>query len=211
MSGIHPSPSVNVTLGVMNAGWGVCGFTSTFHAMHLANPGTRAWLINATQAYSVLYEIRDYLVSVKGTTLEADITKFTQSFGVPHDKFNFDWYINKIDTASANLKEGPDIMKDSEFGIAMPPHAVKDYVERAWKWQASVTEFTTPGDATRSIVGVTPDFSNGKPYHGLCHYLFRGDNKFYSWGKVFGSLTDAMGSVGLPNAKICYAIKVSRP
>lgn len=213
MNGITPSKSVNVHLGVMNAGWGVCGFTSAFHAMHLADRGTRAWLINATQAYSVLYEIRDYLESITGTKLQTDITEFTKSLGGEDFKnFSFKNYIEKIDSASAALKQSDDIKDDPEFGIAMPPHAIKDYIERAWKRKAECIEFVTPGrgdNATRAIVGVSKEWSSGKPYHGLCHYLFRGDNKFYSWGEVFADLSTAMKNHGT-GFHICYSIKVLR-
>jgi hypothetical protein len=200
------STSINASLGIMNAGWGVCGFTSTFYAMHHANPGTRAWLINATQAYSVLYEIRDYLMSVKGTTLETDIRDFTRSFGAPYDTFTIDTYIARIDGASAKLKESVNIKDVELFGVAMPPHVVVDYITRAWKWKASVHDFATPGMITDAIVGVTEDWSNGKPYHGLCHYLYRGKHKYYSWGNEYPSLKAAM-----PKASICYAITVAPP
>ncbi|GAC1344800.1 MAG: hypothetical protein NVSMB18_23180 [Acetobacteraceae bacterium] len=200
------STSINASLGIMNDGWGVCGFTSTFYAMHHRNPGTRPWLINATQAYSVLYEIADYLESIKGTALEADITNFTRSFGPDYATFSFATYIQRINDSSSKLKESDAIKDDVLFGIAMPPHAVVDYITRAWKWKASVTELTQPTQITDAIVGVTENWSAGKPYHGLCHYLYRGKHKYYSWGKEFGSLREAM-----PNASMCYAITVSPP
>lgn len=200
------SNTINPSLGVMNAGWGICGFTSTFYAMHHRSPGTRPWLINATQAYSVLYEIRDYLVSIQGTQLETDIRVFTRSFGPPHDTFTFDNYIRLIDTASATLKESEDIVDDERFGIGMPPHCVADYVTRAWKWKATVQDLSTPATITDAIVGVTMDWNAGKPYHGLCHYLYRGKHKYYSWGNEYVSLAKAM-----PGASICYAITISPP
>jgi len=200
------STGIRADLGIMNEGWGVCGFTSTFYAMHHVNPASRAWLINASHAYSVLYEIRDYLMMVKNTQLETDIQEFTRSFGPPHDTFTFDSYIRRIDKASAKLKESEDIKDDEQYGIGMPPHAVVDYIARVWKWKASVKDFTNPGMITDAIVGVTMDWSGGKPYHGLCHYLYRGKHKYYSWGEEFPSLNKAM-----PGASICYAITVEPP
>ena len=49
------------TMGKTNASWGICGFTSSLYAMYDLNSGARGMLINAPQAWSVLYEIEEYL------------------------------------------------------------------------------------------------------------------------------------------------------
>jgi hypothetical protein len=215
------SGSTLKTLGQLNRGWGICGFTSTFYAMYQANPATRGWLINATQVYSVLYEICDYLemLQAAGSRLLKDIETFTCSFGAPYDKFTVAGYIEKVRSSSevtrqvlelgqnAVRKEHHAELRDDElFGIAMPPHAVVDYIERVWKWKATITEFKA-GDLTcDAIVGVRDvTLTNLTMYHGLCHYLYRGGGKYYSWGKQIASLEAAN-----PNYQICYAITLRK-
>jgi hypothetical protein len=207
-------------MGDLNSGWGICGFTSTFYAMHQANPAARGWLMNATQVYSVLYEIVDYLKALQGaaqgTTLLKDITNFTQSFGPPYDGFSVPAYINKVETSSEQtrqylvfgtnptLKSHEKVLKNDDlFGIAMPPAGVADYIQRMWKWNATVTAADVTSDA---IVGVRKKNSTMKLYNGLCHYLYRGGGKYYSWGKVYSSLADANNAF-----EICYAITISKP
>lgn len=215
------SGSVMESLGELNQGWGICGFTSTFYAMYHANPAARGWLVNATQVYSVLYEISDYLKTLQAaqSPLLKDITAFTRSFGAPYDKFTVDGYIQAVDTASEDTRQILDfgwdsftvaheetLRSDKLFGIAMPPQAVADYIERMWKWRATITEFNPGNLADDAIVGVrNVKITTARLYHGLCHYLYRGGGKYYSWGKEFSSLA----ATGKPYA-ICYAITIRK-
>jgi hypothetical protein len=209
------------SLGELNEGWGVCGFTSTFYAMYQANPGSRGWLVNATQAYSVLYEICDYLQALQAvqSPILKDITDFTRSFGPPYDTFTVDGYIKSVETASEDTRKilefGWDsgtvshqeaLKGDKLFGIAMPPQAVADYIERMWKWRATITESNAASLSDDAIIGVRkPSNTTMKLCNGLCHYLYRGGGKFYSWGKVFSSLAAAN-----KDYQICYAITIKR-
>lgn len=219
------SSSVMESLGQLNERWGVCGFTSTFYAMYDQNPGTRSWLVNATQVYSVLYEISDYLKALQGagSKLLKDITEFTQSFGAPYDTFTVENYIQTIDLTSETTRRVLAFGNDADrqdfetklkryplFGIALPPQAVADYIERQWKWKATITEYKA-GDLTcDAIVGVfKPNDASMKLYHGLRHYLYRGKGKYYSWGKSFDLLADAAAHVG-SNYQICYAIEIRK-
>ncbi|HYZ31779.1 MAG TPA: hypothetical protein VE684_05790 [Crenalkalicoccus sp.] len=215
------SDAVMKSLGQLNEGWGICGFTSTFYAMYQANPGSRGWLVNATQVYSVLYEISDYLKALQAaqSPMLQDITAFTRSFGDPYDTFTVEDYIQRIDTLSENTRQylafGNDALTRAHetglkdyplFGIAMPPQAVADYIERMWKWRATVAEFNAAGFSGDAIVGVrNVKNTTMKMYHGLCHYLFRGGSTYYSWGRTFASLTDANADYA-----ICYAITVRK-
>ncbi len=215
------SGSVMESLGELNGGWGICGFTSTFYAMYQANPGSRGWLVNATQVYSVLYEISDYLKALQAaqSSLLKDITNFTQSFGHPYDTFTVDNYIKSVDTASENTRQILDfgfdaftqsheqaLRDDKLFGIAMPPQAVADYIERMWKWKATITDFKAADLTSDAIVGVrNVTNTNMKLYNGLCHYLYRGSGKYYSWGKSYSSLAAAKASY-----EIVYAITIKK-
>lgn len=198
-------------LGIVNDDWGVCGFTSTFYAMYDANPAARGMLINATKAYSVLFEIKDYLESRKqqNSPLLDDITNFTQSFGPPYDTFDVDTYIANVEAASASSRTRRDILDDPTFAIAMPPQAVVDYIQGFWKWQATITEFGAANSSGDAIIGVARQIDNTKPYHNLRHYLYRGSGAWYSWGKRFNSLAEAGAHVGA-DYKICYAITIRK-
>lgn len=215
------SGTAMVSLGQLNVGWGICGFTSTFYAMYQANPRSRGWLVNATQVSSVLYEISDYLKALQAaqSPLLKDITAFTRSFGPPYDTFTVQNYIQTIDTASENtrrlLEFGNDTFTKGHetqlkgyplFGIAMPPQAVADYIERMWKWKATIIEFKAGDTTSDAIVGVRKTTNTTMTlYHGLCHYLYRGGGKYYSWGKVFSSLAAANADY-----EICYAITIRK-
>lgn len=215
------SGTVMESLGQLNRGWGICGFTSTFYAMYQASPATRGWLVNATQVFSVLYEISDYLKALQAvqSPLLKDITAFTRSFGPPYDTFTVDDYIASIDGASETTRQvlefGSDpvtkgleagLKADKLFGIAMPPQAVADYIERMWKWKATIHEFKAGDLTSDAIVGVRNVTNKTMTmYHGLCHYLYRGGGRYYSWGKSFASLADAN-----KNYAICYAITIRK-
>ena len=70
--------------------------------------------------------------------------------------------------------------------IGMPPRAVVDYLERMWGRKATLSLFDTGGDG---IVGVKRD--TRPMYNGLCHYMYRKNNKIHSWGQTFPSVTAA--------------------
>src|SRR5665213_494893 len=101
----------HVRLGETNQIWGICGFTSTFYAMSRMNQFKYTKWIDWTHAYSVLYEIRDYLVALQAVNspLLQDIVSFTQTFGGAFQKFTIEGYIQSIDNASATEKSAADI------------------------------------------------------------------------------------------------------
>jgi hypothetical protein len=195
----------HLSLGDTNKPWGVCGFTSTFYAMSRMNQFKYTKWIDWTHAYSVLYEIRDYLVALQAVTspLLQDITDFTRCFGGVHAKFTIDEYIKNIDNASATEKSAAEILKDEKFGMGLPPKVVADYITRQWKMTATITEISGSLASGDAIVGVA-NGSRTTPYHGLVHYLYRGGNKFYSWGAEFDTLVQANASFS-----IVYAITIS--
>jgi hypothetical protein len=215
------SGPVMESLGTLNQRWGICGFTSTFYAMYDHNPATRGWLVNATQVFSVLYEICDYLKALQAaqSPLLKDITTFTRSFGAPYDQFTVPEYIQRVEGSSETTRQvlafGTDLAAKSYettlkgyplFGIAMPPKAVADYIERMWKWKATITEFKAGDLSEDAIVGVrNVKNTTMTMYHGLCHYLYRGGGKYYSWGQSFGTLAQANADYA-----ICYAITIRK-
>lgn len=206
-------------VGVTNAHWGVCGFTSSLYALYDLNPATRPQIINATAAYRILAEIKTYLMMLKADNsgLLRQITDFTRTFGNEFATFTIDAYIARINEAAAEGKSRHQILSDSLYSIALPPAAVADYIQRLWGWNATVAEFPAGNGAGDGVIGVrssTHDRQTGqaKPYHGLEHYMYRSGGKIYSWGQSFNSVQEASnsGAGGVP-WRVCYVIAAARP
>ncbi len=192
------SENVMTTMGQTNAGWGVCGFTSCLYAMYELNPAARRFLISAPQAWSVLYEIEEYLelLTQQGETrLLGLIEGFTRSFGGQYSNFTVNDYIKYIRTnwdkyATANSTDmNKQVQADSKFSIGMPPDAVVDYLKRMWKYDAKFQFVSSPTDG---IVGVKdPNDKDMWMYGWLRHYLYQKGGKIYSWGETFNSVLEA--------------------
>jgi hypothetical protein len=215
MSGSY-SETMMTSMGIMNAGWGICGITGTFYAMYQLNPAARPLLVNAPRPFSVLAEIKTYLQMLKaeGATQHlADIKEFTRSFGVvgkvDFGKFTVDDYIAYINkTAARYVNAGPEMDKeivgDGEFSIALPPLVVADYIARVWGWSASVSDGDQGGDAIIGVKSSNNWFNRFRLYKGLVHYVYRKNGQIYSWGnKPVGSLAEASADF-----EFCWSIKV---
>ena len=206
------SQSTMESMGEMNSGWGICGFTSCLYAMYDTNPAARRCLAAAPQAWSVLYEIEEYLETLKqqgGTQLIGQIEAFTRTFN-GFSSFTVDNYIkyirenwNKYATTNSGDMNAA-IKKDSKFSIGMPPDAVVDYLKRMWKVDATSQ---STGSSSDGIVGVK-DVSDKTMvlYDGLRHYLYQKNGKIYSWGKVFGSVQEAGTQFAGRNYSVCCMI-----
>lgn len=217
------SDQLMISLGKTNAGWGVCGFTSTFYAMYDLNHDLKGKLVNATAEYRVLAEIKTYLMMLKAageTGLLNGITAFTRKFGGRFSNFTIDGYIQHINGAAGSNLSANTIKKDSLFGIAMPPSAVADYAKRVWGWDATVHEFPNCSSSGDGIIGVRVRGTGGglfgtgflKPKEiGLVHYMYRGNGAIYSWGKKFGSVQEAADyGAGGARWEVCYYISFNR-
>ena len=183
------SESTMKTMGVTNVDWGVCGFTSSLYAMYEQNPAARGMLINAPQAWSVLYEIEEYLELLQrqnDARMLSLIEGFTSSFKGFGDftvkgylKYIRDNWTKYATTNSGDMNAA--IQSDEKFSIALPPDAVVDYLKRMWKIDTTA-RFTS--SASDGIIGVK-DASNKDMwmYGGLCHYLYQKNGKIWSWGE----------------------------
>lgn len=204
-------------VGYTNKKWGVCGFTSTLYAMYDLNPASRPLVINASQAFRVLAEIKTYLVMLQadGSPLLKEIRDFTRTFGPPYDTFEVEDYIQHIREAAADGLSRTQVLGDPLFSIALPPKAVADYVQRVWGWKATVSEHAVGSGGGDGVIGVsssaTDDNGLPKPYHGLEHYMYRHGGKIYSWGQSFNSVQDAAdeGAGGVA-WRVCHVIGVSK-
>lgn len=197
--------SIN-NLGKLNQYWGICGFSSCFYAMHMiGGKRTKEELDNAKNPTRVLAEIKTYLMMLKideETQLLQDIQEFTRSFGKEYKDFTIDNYIKFINTI---LVKTPDEIIKSNYSIAMPPHAVVDYLQRVFERKAKLKKGPFKRTPSKGIVGVRID--KNTMYDGLCHYMYINKRTVYSWGKKFKSIDEA--AIKGITWEVCCHISVS--
>jgi len=178
-------------MGVLNAGWGICGFTSSLYALYTNSPGQQSRLARGGRTTTrMLAEIKTYL-----RVLQADgrydildsIKAFTRSFGGQFANFTIEQYITRINSVvTLSDQEMADLKDDSIFGIAMPPAAVVDYLKRICNLRAARLVTT---DTSEQVLGVC---GRSLPmYNGLEHYVYRLNGRVYTWGLQFNSVSDA--------------------
>lgn len=181
-------------MGVLNAGWGICGFTSSLYALYTHSRGQRSRLARGGRTTSnMLAEIKSYL-----RVLQADgrydildsIKTFTRSFGGRFATFTIERYITRINNiVTLSDQEIIDLKDDEIFGIAMPPAAVVDYLKRICDFQGARL---VTSDKSEMVIGVC---GTALPmYNGLEHYVYYLNGTVYSWGLQFGSVREAAAS-----------------
>lgn len=181
-------------MGKMNVHWGICGFTSALYALYHHSPSQHQARLSggAATPTRMLAEIKTYLRMLQAdgqTGLLDDIRDFTRSFGNEFKTFTIESYIQRINDAV----QQSNVTSDKLFSIAMPPHAVADYLKRVCGFQnPQVVDAST--NAAEAIVGVFKSAAPGTKYGGLKHYLYRnnsavysGTDHIYSWGSRFAS------------------------
>ncbi|HEX4135061.1 MAG TPA: hypothetical protein VHY84_10665 [Bryobacteraceae bacterium] len=176
------------TMGVLNKKWGICGFTSSLYALYTNSPGQRLRLSQGASVTSrMLAEIKTYLVILQAAgrfDLLGSIEVFTQSFGGIFTDFTVPGYIARINNIVTLSDEGLENLADEKiFGIAMPPDAVVDYLQRICELRAARTVTT---DMPELILGLCS--KDKVMYNGLAHYVYRLNGTVYSWGKQFPSV-----------------------
>lgn len=217
MSGHYDEVTMQ-TMGKLNAGWGICGITSTFYAMYQTNPGKHSVLINAPRPYTVLAEIKTFLATLRAegkTDMVRDIEAFTRTFGVVNgtdfSKFTVAGYIQYVNNSLSqyvnNVTSAVDdaIMRDNKFGIALPPEVVAHYARRVWGYTATAAMSDQGGDAIVGVKNGSRWFNGSRLYNGLIHYVYRKNGKIYSWGKEpFDTLKGANA-----NYELCCTVKLT--
>lgn len=194
------------SMGVLNSGWGICGFTSSLYALYNNNPSQRPKLAQgAVTPTRMLAEIKTYLRMLQAEgrrDILDDIKTFTRTFGGVHKQFTVTRYIERI---NSTVTKGAD-PGNEKFGIALPPHAVVDYLERVCGFRsAKVVDLSH--QANEMILGVYDKKSKMKMYGGLAHYLYSRNQKIFSWGQQFGNVEQAMDTVGVgKNWDVCRKI-----
>jgi hypothetical protein len=189
--------------------------------MYELNPEKRSQIVKASKPFSVLAEIKTYLQMLMAEgkiQMLCEIQCFTQSFGVvkgiDFGRWTIEDYIQNVNKTTElfaykineatedyiqrvkNLENESEIKikADRMFGMAMPPHVLKDYLERVWQYDTTLTT-TKDGILPNSfgIVGVKDTTKETmKLYDGLCHYMYKSkDGHIYSWGNQHDSIEDA--------------------
>jgi hypothetical protein len=211
-------------MGTLNAGWGICGFTSSLYALYTHNPLRQAKLSSGgNQPRRMLGELKTYLKVLESLgeyTLLNDIEVFTRSFGGVHSDFTVTKYVQRInDTADTHFsfsmfgfsiinttfEKGEADTKNPLFGIGLPPHVVVDYLKRVCGF-ANAHEADLAYTANEMILGVYDKKGTMQMYGGLAHYLYYLNNRIYSWGQTFNDVADAMRG---KNWDVCCKIALS--
>ncbi len=184
-----------------NAGWGICGVTSSLGALHRysekhSSNGNRK--LNASKdsdIYTrVLAELKTFLVILKGQSNVAilnQIAEFTKSFD-GFSTFTIDGYITKINNMGSHgdpdswwdwLWWSPPDPKDSSYGIALSPDAVVEYLKLRCGLENSYhVIWDKPCDNV--LVGLCKKGGASKPYSGLCHWVYMATpGEVYNWGR----------------------------
>ena len=192
-------------LGITNASWGDCGFTSAFYAMWEMEKQARPRLINAPKPFSVIAEIKTYLRMLQAEGNQAAIKaieEFCQSFGPPFDTFTVEKYCDRVSDSVGLVTRSPTnnkrdakaeqaILADPLFSIGMPPNLVVDYLKRMWGYNATVIEVPPGSDpGGNAIIGMNVLPGTKDPggnvvktlYNLLVHYMYRHNGLIYSWG-----------------------------
>ncbi len=217
MSGVYNETQMR-RMGKRNAGWGICGITSTFYAMYQTNPGAHSMLINAPRPYSVLAEIKTFLtvLVVEGEAgMVTDTENFTRAFGVVNGtdfgQFTVANYIQYIRDSLGKyvnkdtLEVDSAIKQDAKFGIGMPPEVVAEYARRIWNYNATAAMYDQGGDAIVGVKDKSASDNNSRLYNGLVHYVYRKNGQYYTWGDdPYNSLAAAAADF-----ELCCTVKLT--
>jgi len=197
-------------MGVLNASWGICGFSSSLYALYQHSPTQQSRLAQAGRTTTrVLAEIKTYLVMLQADArydLLGAIETFTQSFGGDFAKFTIPGFIMRINNiVTLGDQALIDLKDDDTWGIAMPPLAVVDYLKRMCDLR--IARLVKTNLHSELILGLC-----GKKmhlYNGLEHYVYRLNGKVYSWGQQFNSVEAAALSVREPTWYVGYRIAIT--
>ena len=192
------------TMGRLNAGWGICGFTSSLYALYNNRPSEQVRLAKGGGTPTMmLAEIKSFLKILQAeerNDMLAAITTFTRSFGGVFAGFTIDDYIARINDV---VNTGADVT-ESRFGIAMPPECVVEYLKQIGGFNGSRIA-PLSDKSSELILGVYDTNAAVGLHKGLKHYLYQLNGRIHSWGQEFDSVEAAMGA----GWDVCYKITIA--
>lgn len=175
-------------LGVLNQGWGICGFTSSLYALYAHKPNGK--LAQAALVGSrMLAEIKTFLVTLQANgklDLLRQIEQFTRTFP-GYSQFTLKGYIAEINKIA--LLNQVDT-KDAKYSLALPPAAVVAYLRDMCNF-GTAKAVQVDKKTTDAIIGVADKNKKGGLYGGLCHWMYERNGVVYSWGQQFKSVSAA--------------------
>ncbi len=169
-------------IGQLNRQWGICGFASSLYALYAHNPQQGDSLAQAANTTTrMLAEIKTYLRLLQADELDGllqEIQVFTRTFGGVFANFTIDTFIDNINAIVTKTDQQlADLRDDQTWGIAMPPHAVVDYLQRVCDFRGARLVQQIPNEA---ILGLC---SGPGMYRGLKHYVYLLGSTVYTWGE----------------------------
>lgn len=175
-------------MGVLNGGWGICGFTSSLYALYTHQPSGKLEAA-ASKGSRMLAEIKTFLVTLQANGDErtlSEIKRFTRSFP-GYGSFDIGTYIQTIN-AIAQLRSVNT--RDAKYSLALPPDALVKYLRlMAGFSSARIIDARSP--QLERIIGVRKSGEKTEPYDGLVHWMYQRGPTTYSWGRRFTSVTAA--------------------
>jgi len=182
----------------VNNKWGICGFVSVLAAMYDNDLGFKGIMneIEKKNHYKtrIIAEMSSYLsmLEADNNKLLTEVRVFTSTFG---DIYNIadnktfieltQQYARLVDKVLEARKRGEEISLDElhEFGIAMTPDSVQDYLYRMHNIKSNHVE-----DSKNIICGC---YAKNDPNKKLKHWIYvNGQGKVFTWGKEYISLNE---------------------
>lgn len=161
----------------LNAGWGICGFTSALCVFYEDNShGIKSVINKAKNAGNLdtrmLAEMKTYLNLLKADNesgLLDEIESFAQTFK-GYETMTIEDLIELFEDAA----NGEEVKR---LGIAMTPAAIIDYMARIGSIEAYYSPEWIDDSDVPMLIGLS---RNGK----LVHWVYQnGDGEIYNWGK----------------------------
>jgi hypothetical protein len=183
--------------------------------MYEMSPGKRERIIKAELPFTVLAEIKTFLMMLKASNSHVlqKIQQFTREFAPKYAKFTIDSFIARVNELAVAANTGlitEEMILGYEFTIVMPPQAVAEYIRKMWGRDATVSK--TRIATENSVVGVRATNggdtrSNPKMmYEGLIHYVYYSRGTVHSWNQDLGTIESAKAA---NHWEVCYVISLT--
>lgn len=185
-----------------NRAWGICGFTSALAGLYETDKTLKSRFDKALHGSDfrlrLLAEMKTYLNFLRAdeSPLLKKIVDYTRTFD-GYDKFTIEAFIEEINQAVTGKMP-------KDYGIALPPEVVVDYLKRMWERKTPKVEDGDGASAKNVMLGM---FDKAKAKGGtLQHWVFKVDDaNTYNWGKK-KSLADVVAECAKVDAGVigCY-------
>lgn len=177
-------------IGVLNRGWGICGFNSSLYTHSRRGSGRGKMADASARPSRMLAEIKTFMVMLEAYgrhDILQSIQDFTRAFP-GFEGFTIKAYIGRIDDIVDRDRVDPG--DAASYSVGLPPKAVVTYLRMVCGFP-SAQKVAVDAHVQESLVGVSKKSGRTAPYKGLCHWMYELNGTIYSWGERFDSVTDA--------------------